>query len=336
MGCIGDIGDFDRAAIARGGVSHRSPGDDGLTAVLRLAAELGQRAFTAQDLRRSCASWIDAQLPVDVRRQLHRAVNERRSGRTVAGLTLLLALCGWIGGGERGAREAVIGALPAPGTSPGSAATMRHRRDAQRVHTLNAPQLVALVHGICHRAGLRRMPELYVLPGEHGMNAYALGTPDDAAITLTSGLLHGMTREEVAAIVAHEIAHICNGDAATMALAANLQRSIRFVSAISLAGAERRGIAAVPAPLLWLLQVAPAIAELLCLGLSRIRELSADAFALDLIADAGTLATALEKLERHHHGDASFARFGTDNDLATYLLSHPPTDQRVSFVRVLA
>lgn len=330
------IGGIDRAAIAHGGAGHRPLHDDGLTAVLRLAAEVGQRAFTAQDLRRSCASWIEAQLPVEVRRQLHRAVNERRSGRAIAGLTLLLALCGWIGGGEQGAREAVIGALPSPGSAPGSGGSMRHRRDAQRIHAVDAPHLVALVHGICRRAGLRRMPEIYVLPGEHGMNAYALGTPDDAAITLTSGLLHGMTRDEVAAIVAHEIAHICNGDAATMALAANLQRSVRLISAMSLAVAERRSVLAMPSPLIWLLQAAPAIAELLCLGLSRIRELAADAFALDLIADPRTLATALEKLERHHRGDAFASRVGTDNDLATYLLSHPPTDQRVGFVRVLA
>jgi heat shock protein HtpX len=301
--------------------------------MLRLAAEVGQRAFTAQDLRTSCAAWIDAQLPVDVRRHLHRAVNERRSGRAVAGLTLLLALCGWINAGDDGARSAVIAALP-QGSGSGSSETMRRRGDARRLYPADAPELIALVHDICRRAGLRRMPEVYVLPGERSMNAYALGTPDDAAITLTAGLLDGMTRDEVAAIVAHEIAHICNGDAATMAIAAGLHRAIRLVSTMSLVAGGRRGASA--PGLIWLLQAAPALAELLCLSLSRIRELAADAFALDLIADARTLATALEKLERHHRGAEFAPSIRIDGDLTAYLLSHPPTDQRVSFVHVLA
>lgn len=307
-----------------------------MAAILRLAAELGEHAFTAQDLRQSCTTWIEAQLPSDMRRLLHRAVNERRSGRAVAGLTVLLALCGWINGGDEGARLAVIGALPASAPPPATSETMRRRRDARRLYAADAPELFALVHGICRHAGLRRMPEVYLLPGERTMNAYALGTPDDAVITLTSGLLHGMTKDEVAAIIAHEIAHICNGDASTMALAASLHRAIRFVSTSGLMAMDSRRGSAHAAPLACLLQAAPAIAELLCLALSRIRELAADAFALDLIADPRTLAVALEKLERHHRGVGRFPAHGPDDHLDAYLRSHPTTDQRVSFVHVLA
>lgn len=337
MGCLGG---FDRAALGAWTPAcqpHWHPGgaEASLSAVLQLAAELGEHAFTAQDLRKSCSTWIEAQLPSDLRRLLHRAVNERRSGRAVAGLTVLLALCGWISGGDEGARLAVIGALPASGP-PSTGETMRRRRDARRLYAAEAPDLFALVHGICRRAGLRRMPEVYLLPGERTMNAYALGTPDDAVVTLTSGLLNGLTRDEVAAIVAHEIAHICNGDASTMALAAGLHRSIRFVATAGLMTLNGHRGPVSAAPLACLLQAAPAIAELLCLALSRIRELAADAFALDLIADPRTLAVALEKLERHHRGVGRFPSPGADDDLTAYLRSHPTTDQRVSFVHVLA
>lgn len=301
-----------------------------------MAAAAGHHDFTAQDLRRSCTARIEAQLPADVRRHLHHAINERRSGRAIAGLTLLLALCGWINGGDEGARLAVIGALPQSGPLQAASDTMRRRRDARRLTAAEVPDLFALVHDVCRRAGLRRMPEVYLLPAERAMNAYALGTPDDAVITLTSGLVDGMTRDEVAAIVAHEIAHICNGDAATMALAANLHRTIRFISGAGLVGMAARNGPRQASPLMCLLQAAPAIAELLCLALSRIREFAADAFALDLITDPRTLASALEKLERHHRGGNSFHAPRSDDDVSGYLHSHPSTHQRVGFVHVLA
>lgn len=321
------------AACAGAGLGAAS--DAALGVLARRAVQLGDRAFTAEDLRRSCAAFADARLPADARRRLHRAINDRRSGRAIAGLTVLLALCGWISGGDEGARLAVGGALTPSGSggAAGSRAALRHRRDARELHAGEAPELFAVVHEICGRAGMRRMPELYVLSGERAMNAYALGTPDDAVITLTSGLLQGMTKDEVAAIVAHEIAHICNGDASTMTLAANLQRTIGVVATAGRAACARRGV---PASLLALLDAAPAIAELLCLGLSRMRELAADAFALDLISNPRALASALEKLEHHHMGAASVARFEMEGDATAYLRTHPSTGQRLSFVHILA
>lgn len=307
--------------------------DDSLPALLRLAAEASRHTFTSQDLRKSCTTWVDAQLPADVRRQLSRAINESRSGRVVAGLTVLLALCGWIDGGDEGARRAVIRGLPPPGAAHAPSAMMDRRPDARRLYPVEAPELFALVDVICRRAGLRRQPQIYLLPAERGMNAYALGTPDDAVVTLTDGLLRGMTKNEVAAILAHEIAHISSNDACTMALAASLHHAVRCVSLASLMGAGLRGA---PTPLLWLLHSAPAIAELLCLALSRIREFAADALALELITEPRSLASALEKLERHHRPCFPVAAGGADDALTGYLRSHPSTDQRVNVLRSLA
>lgn len=337
VGCLGSIG---RSPLD-GWVPAYEPGwratasEGSLSPVLGLAGIYGEHAFTAQDLRRSCAAWIEAALPADARRHLHRAINERRSGRAIAALTLLSALCGWISGGDVGARLAVIGAVSPQGAPPTTDA-MRRRPDACRLTVADAPELIALVYTVCRRAGLRRMPEVYVLPAERAMNAYALGNPDDAAVTLTSGLLDGMTRDEVAAIVAHEIAHICNGDASTMAVANGLLRMIRLQAASSYASLTVRFANSNAISLACLLQAAPLTAELLCLALSRIRELAADAFALDLIADPRTLASALEKLERHHRGMDRWLPHGDDNGFAGYLRSHPSTDQRVGFVHALA
>ena len=67
------------------------------------------------------------------------------------------------------------------------------------------------------------------------MNAYALGGPEGAAIILTEGLIRRMTRDEVAGILAHEVAHIRNNDAWTMSWAAALHRSIEWTSSTGLA-----------------------------------------------------------------------------------------------------
>jgi len=112
------------------------------------------------------------------------------------------------------------------------------------------------------------------------MNAYALGGPEGAAIILTEGLIRRMTRDEVAGILAHEVAHIRNNDAWTMSWAAALHRSIEWTSSTGLAllRAQHSG-AQDSRPLAALLRAAPSIAQLLRLALSRTRELDADATA---------------------------------------------------------
>ena len=87
------------------------------------------------------------------------------------------------------------------------------------------PELFAILTRVCGRAGLARVPELYCLPAPSDMNAYALGGPERSAIVLTEGLLRGMTREEIAGILAHEVAHIRNNDTWTMSWAAALHRA---------------------------------------------------------------------------------------------------------------
>jgi heat shock protein HtpX len=290
-------------------------------------------ALTSHELQRACSAWLDTQLPSNARRQIHHEINAAQSGRFIAGLTTLLALCGWIDGGDEGARRAVVNAVPPPQGS--TRETMRRRHDARLLHPFEAPELFAVVHAISRRARLVRMPEIYVLPAESSMNAYALGSSNDAVVTLTAGLLRGMTIDEVAAIVAHEIAHISSNDASTMAFSASLQRAVGIASLAGLATLARRRTP-LAAPLMWLLESAPVIAELLCLGLSRIRELAADALALDLIADCQPLASALEKLERHHRQTHPLPLYAADDDVSSYLRSHPTTDQRVRLLRGLA
>jgi heat shock protein HtpX len=210
---------------------------------------------------------------------------------------------------------------------------MRGHFTVGRLSPADSPALFSRIELICRRAKLRRPPEICVLVGEGAMNAYALGGPDDAIITFTEGLLRGMTTEEVAAIFAHEIAHICNDDGWTMTWASSLQRAINDVSAAAANSVTDFRAGAPQAPLLWLLQSAPAVAELLILALSRFRELEADALALELTADPKTLADALAKLERHHRATSRIPAGHTEHYLLSYLRSHPLTSERISHLR---
>src|SRR5258708_22790681 len=95
------------------------------------------------------------------------------------------------------------------------------------------------------------------------MNGYALGGPEGAAIILTEGLLRRMTRDEIAGILAHEVAHIRNNDIWTMGCAAALHRSIEWTSLTGLAllRAQHCGMELIP-PLAALLRAAPSIPHL--------------------------------------------------------------------------
>ena len=271
-------------------------------------------------------SWV---LPPHRRAQ--RAVNRADSSLVMNGMLLLLALCGWIIGGEAGVRWAVSGeTLPPPPPPAITPEAMRRQFGARLLRRSELPALFDILAVLSRRAGLPHMPELYCLP-EAGMNAYALGSPDHSAITLTEGLLRGMTLNEVAGILAHEVAHIRNDDGAVMTLAAALHCATALVAGF---GPPAAGGPPPNGALAALLRSAPAIGRLLHLALSRIREFDADIAALELTGDAYGLMAALDKMEAHHSGvltGANGQRRATPPsfDAVRFLRSHPETWERL-------
>jgi heat shock protein HtpX len=272
-----------------------------------------------------------------LQRSLNRTLNHRRAGRVIAGMILLLALCGWIIGGDEGVRWALAGGTPPAEDPPISPEAMRQRFGAQLLRPAEVPILFCILMDLCRRAHLPRLPDLYCLPAQRSMNAYALGGPRASAITLTEGLLRGMTPAELAGILAHEVAHIRNNDAWAMSFATALHRAIALASLAALAALRANGFANLAgAPLALLISGAPAIGQLLWLALSRIRELDADATALDLIDDPLAFVAALQKLERHHTGAPVMAVAPRADDLVQFLSSHPATGERVGTLLRLA
>jgi heat shock protein HtpX len=272
------------------------------------------------------------------RRLAHQTANHQSSALAILAMMLLLAVCGWIVGGTEGMHRALQGTAPRPDGTVISRESMYRWFGARLLSHAEVPELFAILRKVCSRAGLARVPDLYCLPAPRDMNAYALGGPEHSAIVLTEGLLRGMTREEIAGILAHEVAHIRNNDTWTMSWATALRRAIDWTSLAGLALLRTRhahGAVTACQPLAALLNAAPALGQLLGLALSRVRELDADATALELTGDSRALIAALGKLERHH-GSAPMSVSAFGHDPMRLLRSHPATSERVDTLLNLA
>jgi heat shock protein HtpX len=211
---------------------------------------------------------------------------------------------------------------------------MARRFGAKRLNPAELPAVFASLREICRRARLPSVPDLYYLPARDSMNAYALGGPQRSAIVLTDGLLHRMTHDEVAGILAHEVAHISNNDRFAMDWATSLQRAVAITALAGLAG--KHGNRMMNTPLAAFLSSAPSLCQLLYLALSRSRELDADARALDLIDRPQALITALGKLEQFHSASQLLPLQAMEEGVARLLRSHPTTWERVELLAQLA
>lgn len=273
------------------------------------------------------------------RRLAHQSANHQSSALTILAMILLLAACGWIVGGTEGMQRALMGSTPRPDSTVISPANMHRWFGARLLFPAETPELFAILTKVCSRAGLARLPDLYCLPAPRDMNAYALGGPERSAIVFTEGLLRGMTRQEVSGILAHEVAHIRNNDTWTMGWATALRRAIDWTALAGLALLRtQHPHADTPAsrPIAALLKAAPMLGQLLGLALSRVREMDADATALELTGDSHALIAALDKLERHHAGPAPAPVSAFDADPMRLLRSHPATSERVGTLIRLA
>ncbi|OQX48459.1 MAG: hypothetical protein B0D87_05510, partial [Candidatus Sedimenticola endophacoides] len=163
-----------------------------------------------------------------------------------------------------------------------------------------APALSGLTRELARRAGLERVPVLYWIPSRT-VNAFSVGSRDDAALALTDGLLRLLSPRELAGVLAHEISHVSNNDMRLMGLADMISRPTHLMSVLGLLlmllslPLMMFGMAMFPLSGMLLLLAAPGISALLQLGLSRVREFDADLEAARITGDPRGLASALAK-----------------------------------------
>lgn len=275
----------------------------------------------------------------------HRRRNLKQSTLLVVAMALIVMLSAsliWSWIGALGATTVVvILALIGPRVPP--EAVMRLYKGVP-VHATHGAELYRLVAALAERAQLTHQPSLYVIPSTT-MNAFATGSPRRAAIGITEGLLRRLELRQVAAVIAHEMSHIRNNDLHVMAMADALTRFAQLLAYLGLLLAAVN----IPAMVLgfetfpWLavlvLYLAPMLASLLQMGLSRTREYDADREAAGLTGDPAGLAAALTALERYQ------GRFWEDLMLPvparripfpSLLRSHPDTASRIARLEEIA
>ncbi|TNF32220.1 MAG: peptidase M48 [Deltaproteobacteria bacterium] len=267
-----------------------------------------------------------------------------RSAALIATLGLIAGAAAWAFAGPTGALWGALGTLALLTLASRSAphrVLLRQQRAVKLVRG-DAPWLFDAVVALSSRAGLPRPPALYWVPSPV-QNAFSVGDRKDAAIGVTEGLLRTLTPREVVGVLAHEIAHIRQGDLGWMQIATVLTTITRVMSQAGMLLAFIGlplllvGEQLIPLGGLLALVVAPAAATLVQLAFARTRELRADVAAVELTGDALGLASALLRIERQ--GDGFLARlFGLRRQarVPDALRTHPATAERVARLRELA
>ncbi len=214
---------------------------------------------------------------------------------------------------------------------------------ARPIGPQDAPRLYALTQTLAQRAGLP-MPALYVID-EDQPNAFATGRdPVNAAVAVNTGLLRHLSEEEVAGVLAHELAHIKNRDTLIMTVTATLAGAIGMLAqfAFLFRGGDNRNNPLGAIGLILMLILAPLAAMLVQLAISRSREYEADRVGAEIAGSPRGLAKALLRLQelarrienRHAEANPALAHLFIVNPLSgarmdNLFSTHPNTENRV-------
>lgn len=221
-----------------------------------------------------------------------------RTGILMAGLTALFGAMGFLLGGETGALLAlIVAAVMNLWTWWNSDRMVLSMHGAREVDSHSAPELVAMVRELAGRAGMP-VPRVYILETDQP-NAFATGRdPANAAVAVTRGLLRALPREEIAGVIAHELAHIRNRDTLIMTVTATFAGAISLLAnfALFFRSDDRNNPLGLIGTIA-LMILAPIAAMLVQMAISRTREYEADRVGAEICGQPLWLAAALQRIE---------------------------------------
>jgi heat shock protein HtpX len=224
-------------------------------------------------------------------------MNHMRTFILLAGMTALFMGVGYLLGGTGGMAIAFMVALAMNAFSYwNSAALVLRMYNAQEVDARSAPEYYGLVQQLAQNAGLP-MPKVYLIDNPQP-NAFATGrNPQNAAVAATTGLLNTLSREEVAGVMAHELAHVKNYDTLTMTVTATLAGAISMLGNFAMFfGGNRNNNGIGMIGTLALVILAPLAAMIVQMAISRSREYEADKGGAEISGQPLALASALSKI----------------------------------------
>lgn len=194
--------------------------------------------------------------------------------------------------------------------------TNYHEITPETAATLQEQQLYNVVEEMKVAAGLRFMPKVYIIEADY-MNAFASGYSEGSAmVAITHGLMEKLDREEMQAVMAHELSHIRHLDIKLTLMVAVLSNILLIVLDILfynvLFNRDRRDDNRLAGVIIALRYILPLLTALLALFLSRTREMMADAGAVELMRHNEPMARALLKISDDHqvHAKAYAEEYG--------------------------
>lgn len=260
--------------------------------------------------------------------------------KTALLLGLLTALILWIGSfwGPRGLYTALI--FAAVMNFVGYFFSDKIALAAMRAEQVGPEhELYQIVQRLAQRANLP-MPRVYVSP-HMAPNAFATGrSPRSAAVCATAGLLQMLDRDEIAAVMAHELAHVKHRDILIQSVAATIGGAISVLAHMFYWGGGSRDREVHPLAALFVLLLGPIAAGLIQAAISRSREFNADKEGAEIAGDPMDLARALTKIHAAARqipmnvNPAFNSLFIAEprsmfRTMANLFATHPPLEQRL-------
>ena len=279
-------------------------------------------------------------------------MNYMRTAILLAAMTALFLVVGFLLGGEAGMIFALVLALGMNLFAYWNADKIVLRMyQAKEVDNRSAPGFYGIVEQLATNAGLP-MPKVYLIENDQP-NAFATGrNPENAAVAATSGLLSRLNSEEVAGVMAHELAHVKNRDTLTMTITATIAGAIsmlaNFAMFSSMFGGNRNNPLGIVGVILVAL-LAPLAAALVQMAISRSREYEADRIGAEICGQPLWLASALGKISnaaaaidnQQAEKNPATAHMFIINPLHAHAIdglfsTHPKTEERIARLRKMA
>ena len=276
-------------------------------------------------------------------------MNSLRTTMLMAALTILLMLVGRMLGGSSGMFLAFILAFAMNfGAYWFSDKLILRMTGARELGDNEGIELRNMVAQLAQRANMP-MPKVYVIE-DATPNAFATGRdPEHGVVAVTTGITHILTKDELAGVIAHELAHIKNRDTLISAISATMAGAISMIADMfrwmTIFGGNDED-APNPIAMIALSIITPLAATLIHMGISRSREFIADAGGAEIHGNPLALANALRKLEQGaqmsqlHTNPATASLYiinpFSGGGLMSWFSTHPPTAERIARLEELA